>query len=152
MTGMLLLHRLSEFVAQRDMVEAAVGRRQVDEALLNFVKKIRGVDLNFDAMEEKLAAKLAKSIADGDAIDEVVIDDDDFAPPNSLKRLVLPGSPSRRDGVVRIRRRALETRFMLPTSKLRAGDEVAVFRSSDELRAVRGACSRLNEWVISPCF
>ncbi|CAA7032645.1 unnamed protein product [Microthlaspi erraticum] len=79
------------------MVEAAVGRRQVDEALL-FVKKIRGVDLNFDAMEEKLAAKLAKSIADGDAIDEVVIDDDDFAPPNSLKRLVLPGSPSRRDG------------------------------------------------------
>ncbi|CAA7059742.1 unnamed protein product [Microthlaspi erraticum] len=92
------LHRLSEFVAQRDMVEAAVGRRQVDEALLNFVKKIRGVDLNFDAMEEKLAAKLAKSIADGDAIDEVVIDDDDFAPPNSLKRLVLPGSPSRRDG------------------------------------------------------
>ncbi|CAA7046658.1 unnamed protein product [Microthlaspi erraticum] len=92
------LHRLSEFVAQRDMVEAAVGRRQVDEALLNFVKKIRGVDLNFDAVEEKLAAKLAKSIADGDAIDEVVIDDDDFAPPNSLKRLVLPGSPSRRDG------------------------------------------------------
>ncbi|CAA7031152.1 unnamed protein product [Microthlaspi erraticum] len=26
------------------------------------------------------------------------------------------------------------------------------FRSSDELRAVRGACSRLNEWVISPCL
>ncbi|CAA7040168.1 unnamed protein product [Microthlaspi erraticum] len=144
------------------MVEAAVGRRQVDEALLDFVKKIRGVDLNFDAMEEKLAAKLAKSIADGDAIDEVVIDDDDFAPPNSLKRLVLPGSPSRRDGdgagsgcgtlYFWGQRRALETRFMLPTSKLRAGDEVAVFRSSDELRAVRGACSRLNEWVISPCF
>ncbi|CAA7020218.1 unnamed protein product [Microthlaspi erraticum] len=74
--------RLSGFDAQRDVVEVDVGRRQVDEALLDFVKKIRGVDLNFDAMEGKLAAKLAKSIADGDAIDEVVIDDDDFVKPN----------------------------------------------------------------------
>ncbi|CAA7020352.1 unnamed protein product [Microthlaspi erraticum] len=91
MTGMLLAS-----IACRSSSRS--GRRQVDEALLNFVKKIRGVDLNFDAVEERLAAKLAKSIADGDAIDEVVIDDDDFASPNSLKRLVLPGSPSRRDG------------------------------------------------------
>ncbi|CAA7033347.1 unnamed protein product [Microthlaspi erraticum] len=36
------LHRLSEFVAQRDMVEAAVGRRQVDEALLNFREEDSG--------------------------------------------------------------------------------------------------------------
>ncbi|CAA7042903.1 unnamed protein product [Microthlaspi erraticum] len=118
------LHRLSGFVAQRDVVEAAVGRRQVDEALLDFVKKIRGVDLNFDAMEEKLAAKLAKSIADGMrstkllsmmmtslrltgkvllllfcyvvlCVAYVCLCMFCFC---SLKRLVLPGSPSRRDG------------------------------------------------------
>ncbi|CAA7014280.1 unnamed protein product [Microthlaspi erraticum] len=91
------LRRLSEFVTQRDMVEAAVVRLQVDEALLVFVKKISGVDLDFDAVEERLRAKLAKSVADGDAIDEVDITDDDFVKPNSVSMLVVPGSPSHRN-------------------------------------------------------
>ncbi|CAA7031153.1 unnamed protein product [Microthlaspi erraticum] len=91
------LCRLSEFFAQRDAVEAAVVRRQVDEALLDFVKKIWRVDLDFNAVEERLGAKLAKSVVDGDAIDEVVITDDDFAKPSSVSILVLPGSPSRRN-------------------------------------------------------
>ncbi|CAA7023845.1 unnamed protein product [Microthlaspi erraticum] len=93
------LRRLSDFVTQQDAVEAAVGRRQVDEALLDFVRKIRGVDLDFDAVERMLEARLAKSIADGDSIDEVIIDDDDFAKPCglSMSELTLPKSPSRRD-------------------------------------------------------
>ncbi|CAA7040700.1 unnamed protein product [Microthlaspi erraticum] len=99
------LHRLSDSSRSGTWLKPLWGGGKSTKLSLTFVKKIRGVDLNFDAMEEKLAAKLAKSIADGDAIDEVVIDDDDFAPPNSLKRLVLPGSPSRRDGdgAIRVR-------------------------------------------------
>ncbi|CAA7033793.1 unnamed protein product [Microthlaspi erraticum] len=44
----------------------------------------QGVDLDFDAVKEKLEAKLAESVAGGDSIDEVVIGDDDFAKPRSF--------------------------------------------------------------------
>ncbi|CAA7044094.1 unnamed protein product [Microthlaspi erraticum] len=82
-----------------DAVEAAVGRKQVDEALLSFVKKIQGVDLDFDAVEEKLEAKLTESFAEGDSIDEVVVGEDDFMKPHSLSmsEVMLPKSPSRQD-------------------------------------------------------
>ncbi|CAA7061577.1 unnamed protein product [Microthlaspi erraticum] len=57
------LDRIGRYVSQRDAVEKAVIRIQVDEALLSYVRKIKGVEQDFDAVEKMLAARLRESKA-----------------------------------------------------------------------------------------
>ncbi|CAA7043059.1 unnamed protein product [Microthlaspi erraticum] len=66
------LRHLADYVAQRE----------VDEALLNYVRKIRDTDQDFD-----------------ESIEEIIVGSDDFenAPSLPFAELMLPGSPSRHD-------------------------------------------------------
>ncbi|CAA7035390.1 unnamed protein product [Microthlaspi erraticum] len=75
------LDRIGRYVSQRDAVEKAVIRIQVDEALLSYVRKIKGVEQDFDAVEKMLAARLRESKAAGDLVEDDEVEADDYAPP-----------------------------------------------------------------------
>ncbi|CAA7038846.1 unnamed protein product [Microthlaspi erraticum] len=64
------LDRIGRYVGQRDAVEKAVVRIQVDEALLSYVRKIKGVEQDFDAVEKMLEARLRESKAAGDLVED----------------------------------------------------------------------------------
>ncbi|CAA7047876.1 unnamed protein product [Microthlaspi erraticum] len=78
------LDRIGRYVSQRDAVEKAVIRIQVDEALLSYVRKIKGVEQDFDAVEKMLAARLRESKAAGDLVEDDEVEADDYAPPLRL--------------------------------------------------------------------
>ncbi|CAA7018935.1 unnamed protein product [Microthlaspi erraticum] len=73
-------------------LEKAVIRIQVDEALLSYVRKIKGVEQDFDAVEKMLAARLRESKAAGDLVEDDEVEADDYAPPLSPRVLRLSAS------------------------------------------------------------
>ncbi|CAA7040693.1 unnamed protein product [Microthlaspi erraticum] len=78
------LDSIGKYVGQRDAVEKAVVKIQVNEALLSYFRKIKGVEQDFDAVEKMLKARLRESKAAGDLVEDDEIGANDYAPPLRL--------------------------------------------------------------------
>ncbi|CAA7020495.1 unnamed protein product [Microthlaspi erraticum] len=78
------LDRIDKYVGQRDVVEKAVVKIHVDDALISYVRKIKGVEQDFDAVEKMLEARLRESKAVGDLVEDDEIGANDYAPPLRL--------------------------------------------------------------------